>query len=42
MSTAVNNEIVRLQKMIDRKLAEIKEHEELIKMWKAQLETKKQ
>lgn len=37
MSNSVNNEIARLQKMIDRKEAEIKEHKELIEIWKKQL-----
>lgn len=41
MSTAVTKEIERLQKMIDRKQEEIKEHMELIEMWKKQLEPKK-
>lgn len=40
MSTAVNKEIERLQKMIERKELEIKEHKELIEMWKKQLEKK--
>lgn len=35
-TTAVNNEIARLEKMIARKEAEIKEHKELIEMWKKQ------
>lgn len=37
MSTAVSKEIERLKKMIERKEAEIKEHKELIEMWKKQL-----
>ena len=41
MSTAVNNEIARLKKMIERKEAEIKEHKELIQMWEKQLAEKK-
>lgn len=36
---AVNNEIARLEKMIERKEKEIKEHKELIEMWKKQLQT---
>lgn len=40
MSAAVTTEIARLQKMIDRKKAEIKDHEELIEMWKKQTTTK--
>lgn len=34
---AINKEIERLQKMIDRKTEEIKEHQELLKMWEAKL-----
>ena len=41
MGTAVNNEIARLKKMIERKEAEIKEHKELIQMWEKQLAEKK-
>lgn len=36
MTTAVAKEIARLEKMIARKKEEIKEHEELIKVWKDQ------
>lgn len=35
-TTAINNEIARLKKMIDRKEQEIKEHKELIEMWEKQ------
>lgn len=34
---SISNEIARLQKMIDRKKEEIKEHEELKKMWEDKL-----
>lgn len=37
MSTAVTKEIERLEKMIDRKEKEVKEHRELIEVWKKQL-----
>lgn len=36
-STAINKEIERLQKMINRKEEEIKEHKELMKMWQEKL-----
>lgn len=39
MTQAVNNEIARLKKMIERKEQEIKEHKELIEMWEKQGQT---
>lgn len=37
METTVAREIARLEKMIARKTEEIKEHKELIEMWKKQI-----
>lgn len=37
MERTVAKEIARLEKMIARKSEEIKEHKELIEMWKQQL-----
>lgn len=37
----VLKEIARLEKMIERKTEEIKEHEELIEIWKKQLKNEK-
>lgn len=37
METAVMKELARLEKMIDRKKQEIKEHEEMVKLWKEKL-----
>lgn len=34
---AINKEIERLNKMINRKEDEIKEHKELLKMWETKL-----
>lgn len=41
METAVLKEIARLKKQIERKLQEIEEHKELLKMWEDKLKEPK-